>query len=130
MALNVGNLVATLGMDKKGFDTGIEGAEKATKGFAEGFAAQLSKLKVPIAVAGAAAATVGTAAGTSPRSSGRTSSGSCTGRRRRSRGAIGANQHTVQMANNLPSASTAERIAEQFNVSDRANTPSHHAISR
>ena len=62
MALNVGNLVATLGMDKKGFDTGIEGAEKATKGFAEGFAAQLSKLKVPIAVAGAAVATVGTAA--------------------------------------------------------------------
>lgn len=62
MALNVGNLVATLGMDKKGFDTGIEGAEKATKGFAEGFAAQLSKLKVPIAAVGAAVAAVGTAA--------------------------------------------------------------------
>jgi len=32
-------------------------------------------------------------------------------------GGTGANQYTEQRANNLPSANTAERIAEQFNVS-------------
>ena len=49
---------------------------------------------------------------------------------KKEQGGTGANQYTEQRANNLPSANTAERIAEQFNASDRANTPSHHAISR
>ena len=31
MALNVGNLVATLGLDSKGFSSGIEGAQKKTE---------------------------------------------------------------------------------------------------
>jgi len=31
MALNVGNLVATLSLDKKGFDTGIQDAAKKTR---------------------------------------------------------------------------------------------------
>jgi len=44
MALNVGNLVATLSLDKKGFDTGIQDAAKKTEGFAGGFSDKLSSL--------------------------------------------------------------------------------------
>lgn len=36
---------------------------------------------------------------------------------KKEQGGTGANQHTAQTANNLPSANTAERLAEQFNVS-------------
>ncbi|MFA7122023.1 MAG: phage tail tape measure protein [Bacilli bacterium] len=63
MALNVGNLVATLGLDSKGFSGGIEGAQKQTEGFATGFAAKMKGLAVPLATVGAAvAAAIGTAA--------------------------------------------------------------------
>lgn len=62
MALNIGNLIAVLGMDKKGFDKGIKEADEKTEGFAAGFGEKLSKLKVPIAVVGAAVAAIGTAA--------------------------------------------------------------------
>lgn len=55
MALNVGNLVATLGLDSKGFSSGIEGAQKKTEGFASGFAAKMKDLAVPLAAVGAAA---------------------------------------------------------------------------
>jgi TP901 family phage tail tape measure protein len=56
MSLNVGNLVATLGLDKTGFDTGIDGATAKTGSFASGFASKLTSLAVPIAAVGAAAA--------------------------------------------------------------------------
>ena len=36
MALNIGNLIAVLGMDKKGFDKGIKEADEKTEGFAAG----------------------------------------------------------------------------------------------
>ena len=62
MALNIGNLIAVLGMDKKGFDKGIKEADEKTEGFAAGFGEKLSKLKVPIAAVGAAVAAIGTAA--------------------------------------------------------------------
>jgi len=62
MALNVGALIATLGLNKKGFDDGIKDASKKTEGFAAGFGEKLSKLKVPIAAVGAAVAAMGTAA--------------------------------------------------------------------
>lgn len=62
MALNIGNLIAVLGMDKKGFDKGIKEADEKTEGFAAGFGEKLSKLKVPIAAVGAAVAAMGTAA--------------------------------------------------------------------
>jgi TP901 family phage tail tape measure protein len=52
MALNVGNLVATLGLDKKGFDTGIQDAAKKTEGFASGFSDKLSSLSPSIATMG------------------------------------------------------------------------------
>ncbi len=55
MALNVGNLVATLELDSKGFSSGIEGAQKKTEGFASGFAAKMRDLAVPLAAVGAAA---------------------------------------------------------------------------
>lgn len=41
MSLNVGNLVATLGLDSKGFNAGIDGATAKTSGFAAGFASKL-----------------------------------------------------------------------------------------
>lgn len=56
MSLNVGNLVATLGLDSKGFNAGIDGATAKTSGFAAGFASKLKSLAVPIAAVGAAAA--------------------------------------------------------------------------
>jgi hypothetical protein len=62
MALNVGALIATLGLNKKGFDDGVKDASKKTEGFAAGFGEKLSKLKVPIAAVGAAVAAMGTAA--------------------------------------------------------------------
>ncbi|MFA5407167.1 MAG: phage tail tape measure protein [Bacilli bacterium] len=62
MALNVGALIATLGLNKKGFDDGVKDASKKTEGFAAGFGEKLSKLKVPIAAIGAAVAAMGTAA--------------------------------------------------------------------
>jgi phage-related minor tail protein len=52
MALNVGNLVATLGLDKKGFDTGIQDAAKKTEGFAGGFSDKLSSLSPTLATMG------------------------------------------------------------------------------
>ena len=52
MALNVGNLVATLSLDKKGFDTGIQDAAKKTEGFASGFAGKLSSLSPTLATMG------------------------------------------------------------------------------
>jgi len=52
MALNVGNLVATLSLDKKGFDTGIQDAAKKTEGFAGGFSDKLSSLSPSIATMG------------------------------------------------------------------------------
>jgi len=52
MALNVGNLVATLGLDKKGFDSGIQDAAKKTEGFAGGFSDKLSSLSPSIATMG------------------------------------------------------------------------------
>ena len=62
MAVNVGNLEATLGMDTKGFKDGVKEAEKGTKGIG----ASLSSLKVPLlavgAAIGAAFAAVGVAA--------------------------------------------------------------------
>ncbi len=36
---------------------------------------------------------------------------------KKEQGGTGANQYTEQRGNNFPSANTAERIAEQFNVS-------------
>ncbi len=62
MALNVGALIATLGLNKKGFDDGVKDASKKTEGFAAEFGEKLSKLKVPIAAVGAAVAAMGTAA--------------------------------------------------------------------
>ena len=62
MAVNVGNLEATLGMDTEGFKDGVKEAEKGTKGIG----ASLSSLKVPLlavgAAIGAAFAAVGVAA--------------------------------------------------------------------
>jgi len=52
MALNVGNLVATLSLDKKGFDTGIQDAAKKTEGFAGGFSDKLSSLSPTLATMG------------------------------------------------------------------------------
>ena len=52
MALNVGNLIATLGLDKKGFDSGIQDAAKKTEGFAAGFSSKLSSLSAPLATMG------------------------------------------------------------------------------
>ena len=52
MALNVGNLIATLGLDKKGFDSGIQDAAKKTEGFATGFSSKLSSLSAPFAAVG------------------------------------------------------------------------------
>ncbi|MFA5408502.1 MAG: phage tail tape measure protein, partial [Bacilli bacterium] len=52
MALNVGNLIATLGLDKKGFDSGIQDAAKKTEGFASGFAGKLSSLSPTLATMG------------------------------------------------------------------------------
>jgi len=48
----LGNLVATLGLDKKGFDTGIQDAAKKTEGFATGFSSKLSSLSAPFAAIG------------------------------------------------------------------------------
>ena len=52
MALNVGNLVATLGLDKKEFDSDIQDAAKKTEGFAAGFSSKLSSLSAPLAAIG------------------------------------------------------------------------------
>jgi len=53
MALNVGNLVATLSLDKKGFDTGITGrGEEWTEGFAGGVSDKLSSLSPTLATMG------------------------------------------------------------------------------
>ena len=38
---------------------------------------------------------------------------------KKEQGGTGANQYTEQRGNNFPSAKTAEKIGEQFNVSDR-----------
>ncbi len=61
MSLNVGNLVATLGLDSKGFSTGIATAQAQTGAFASGFASKMSALAAPIAAVGAAVAAIGTA---------------------------------------------------------------------
>jgi len=52
MALNVGNLVATLGLDKKGFDTGIDSAKQKTGEFATRFSDKLSSLSPTLATMG------------------------------------------------------------------------------
>ena len=54
MALNVGNLVATLGLDKRGFDTGIDSAQAKTRGFVGTLGSTLKKVAVPVAAVGAA----------------------------------------------------------------------------
>jgi len=52
MALNVGNLVATLSLDKKGFDTGIDSAKQKTGEFATRFSDKLSSLSPTLATHG------------------------------------------------------------------------------
>jgi TP901 family phage tail tape measure protein len=54
VALNVGNLVATLGLDKRGFDTGIDSAQAKTRGFVGTLGSTLKKVAVPVAAVGAA----------------------------------------------------------------------------
>ncbi|MFA5408769.1 MAG: hypothetical protein WC343_08385, partial [Bacilli bacterium] len=59
MSLNVGNLVASLGLDMAAFNQGVEKAQTKISGFASGFATTMSSMAVPIAAVAAAVAAIG-----------------------------------------------------------------------